>query len=121
MLAYQGATCPGQLWAPLCGKPPSGSPVGFFNLARLPFGCNSGWSLITSHHPSGCYPELHPRLLGELSLLIQHSPASSTGSMTHLTSSLIKISVALHGNGMAFMENVADFLAGSRNILAGIE
>lgn len=121
MLAYQDATCPGQLWVPLCGKPPSGSPVGFFNLSRLPFGFNSGWFLITSHHPSGCYPELHLHLLGELSLLIQHSPASSIRSMTHLTSSPIKISVALHANGMTFMDNVADFLAGSSSILVGIE
>lgn len=112
LLAHQGATFLGQLRAPICCKHLSGSPVGFLNLSRLLFGFNSGRILITSHHPYGCYPELQPRFLQELSSLIQHSAASFNRNMTHLTSSFMKIVVPLRANGMTSMDNVADFLAG---------
>lgn len=77
------------------------SPVGFLNLSRLLSGFHSGKLLITSHHPYGCSPELF-------------QPASSHRNMTHLTSSFIKTHVAQHANRMTVVDNVADFLAGSR-------
>lgn len=116
-MAYQGATFLGQLWAPVCCKHLSASPRDF-NSSICPYlvfivaGFLSFPTILMADTLN-----FHLHLFRELSLLVQHNCASSDKKTTHSTSSFVKIIAPLHSNGMTFMDNVADFSAGSRSIL----